>query len=69
MALMLLGFATVASFVLLIMTRRLSAPVALIAIPILFGLIAGAGPGIGEMAVKGIVDVAPIALMLSFAIL
>lgn len=69
MTLTLLGFATVASFVLLIMTRRLSAPVALIAIPILFGLFAGAGPGLGEMVVRGIVDVAPIALMLSFAIL
>lgn len=69
MTLAVLGFATVATFILLIMTRRLSAAVALIAIPILFGLLAGAGSGLGEMVVQGIVSVAPIALLLSFAIL
>ncbi|QDX27355.1 citrate transporter [Sphingomonas suaedae] len=69
MTLALLGFATVATFILLIMTRRLSAAVALIAVPILFGLLAGAGDELGAMVVKGIVDVAPIALLLSFAIL
>lgn len=69
MPLALLGFATVATFVTLIMTKRLSALVALIAIPILFGLLAGAGAGLGPMMVKGIVDVAPIAIMLAFAVL
>lgn len=69
MTLALLGFATVATFIALIMTRRLSAAAALIAIPILFGLLAGAGPGLGPMIIKGIVQVAPIALLLSFAIL
>lgn len=69
MTLALLGFATVATFIVLIMTRRLSAVVALIAIPVLFGLLAGAGPEMGPMIIKGIVQVAPIALLLSFAIL
>lgn len=69
MTLAILGFATVATFILLIMTRRLSAAVALIAVPILFGLLAGAGSNLGEMVVKGVVSVAPIALLLSFAIL
>ncbi len=64
-----LGFATVATFVTLIMTKRLSAVVALIIVPIVFGLVAGAGGGIGGMMLEGIVQVAPIALMLSFAIL
>lgn len=69
MSLALLGFTTVATFIALIMTKRLSAMVALIAIPILFGLFAGAGPELGPMMIKGIVDVAPIAIMLAFAVL
>jgi len=64
-----LGCATVLTFILLIMTKRLSALVALIAIPILFGLVAGAGAGLGPMMLEGIVQVAPIALMLAFAVL
>jgi len=69
MTLALLGFATVATFVTLIMTKRMSAMTALIAIPIVFGLIAGAGAGLGPMMLKGVIDVAPIALLLAFAIL
>ena len=69
MNLALLGFATVATFILLIMTKRLSAIAALIAVPILFGLLAQAGDGLGEMVVAGILQVAPIALLLAFAIL
>lgn len=69
MTLALLGFATVASFIVLIMTKRLSAIAALVAIPILFGLIAGAGPQLGGMVMDGILQVAPIALLLAFAIL
>lgn len=69
MTLAVLGFATVAVFIALIMTKRLSALVALIAIPVIFGLLAGAGAGLGEMMMKGVVQVAPIALMLAFAIL
>lgn len=69
MTLALLGFGTVFTFIALIMTRRLSAVVALVAIPILFGLIAGAGTGLGEMMLKGVADVTPVAVMLSFAVL
>ncbi|AUW60020.1 citrate transporter [Sphingobium sp. SCG-1] len=69
MPLALLGFATVATFISLIMTKRLSALVALIAIPILFGLLAGAGSNLGPMMIKGIIAVAPIALLLAFAVL
>lgn len=69
MTLALMGFATVATFIVLIMTKRLSAVAALIAVPILFALIAGAGPELGGMMMKGIVQVAPIALLLAFAIL
>lgn len=69
MPLAMLGFATVATFITLIMTKRLSAVVALIAIPILFGLLAGGGSNLGPMMIKGIVGVAPIAMLLAFAIL
>ncbi|QIG78761.1 CitMHS family transporter [Stakelama tenebrarum] len=69
MNLALLGFATVAAFIILIMTRRLSAIVALIAIPIVAGLLAPGQADLGGMIVEGILQVAPIALLLSFAIL
>lgn len=64
-----LGFATVLLFIVLIMTKRMSAAAALIAVPIVGGLLAGAGPGLGDMMLKGIVEVAPIATMLAFAVL
>jgi citrate-Mg2+:H+ or citrate-Ca2+:H+ symporter, CitMHS family len=68
MTLALLGFATVFVFIALIMTKRLSSVVALIAVPIVSGLLAGAGAGLGPMMLKGIVEVAPIAIMLAFAV-
>jgi CitMHS family citrate-Mg2+:H+ or citrate-Ca2+:H+ symporter len=69
MSLAFLGFATVVIFIALIMAKRLSAVAALIAIPIVAGLIAGAGAGLGDMMLEGVVQVAPIAVMLAFAIL
>jgi len=64
-----LGAAMVATFMVLIMTRRMSAVAALLVVPIAFGLLAGAGPQLGEMILKGVLQVAPTALMLSFAVL
>ena len=64
-----LGFLMVAAFMILIMTRRLSPLVALILIPILFGLLAGFGPGLGPMMLEGISKIAPTGVMLLFAIL
>lgn len=64
-----LGLAMVVTFMTLIMTKRMSAIAALLIVPILFGLIAGAGAGLGEMIVKGVLQVAPTALMLAFAVL
>lgn len=63
------GFAMVATFMTLIMTRRLSPLVALIVIPIFFGLLAGFGAGLGPMMLDGIKNIAPTAVMLMFAIL
>lgn len=64
-----LGLAMVLTFMTLIMTKRMSAIAALLLIPILFGLAAGAGPKLGEMILTGVGQVAPTALMLSFAVL
>ena len=69
MNLAVLGFAMVVVFMALIMTRRLSAVTALVIVPIAFGLLAGAGPGLGEMIVEGIQQIAPTAIMLTFAVL
>ena len=62
-----LGLAMVVTFMTLIMTKRMSAISALIAVPIVFGLIAGAGPELGDMIIKGVLQVAPTALLLAFA--
>jgi CitMHS family citrate-Mg2+:H+ or citrate-Ca2+:H+ symporter len=64
-----LGLAMVVTFMILIMTKRMSAIAALLVVPIVFGLLAGAGAGLGEMILKGVGQVAPTALMLSFAVL
>lgn len=69
MNLSLLGFSALAVFMALVMTRRLSAVAALILVPIVFGLIAGFGSGLGDMMIEGVVEVAPTALMLIFALL
>lgn len=67
--LMLLGFAMVASFMILIMTRRLSALVALILVPLVFGVATGHAADLGTMAVEGIAQLAPTATLLLFAVL
>lgn len=65
----IIGFSMVATFMILIMTRRLSALIALIAVPIAFGLCAGFAGGLGPMMLDGIRAIAPTAVMLMFAIL
>lgn len=67
--LMFLGYTMVATFMLLIMTRRLSALVALIIVPIVFALLSGHGAQLGPMAVDGIAKLAPTATLLLFAVL
>jgi citrate-Mg2+:H+ or citrate-Ca2+:H+ symporter, CitMHS family len=65
----LLGFLMMAVFLYLIMTRRLSALVALIVVPIFFALIGGFGAEMGSMMLEGITRIAPTGIMLLFAIL
>ena len=71
----ILAFAMVATFMTLIMTKRLSALVALILIPLIFALIAAVVVGgissadLGKMMMDGVKDLAPTGVMLVFAIL
>lgn len=69
MNLALLGFLMVATFMTLIMTKRMTPLVALIVIPSLFGMIAGQAAGLGDMMIDGIKNLAPTGVMLLFAIL
>lgn len=64
-----LGLLMVVTFMTLIMTKKMSAVAALLIVPISFGLLAGAGAGLGDMIIKGVLQVAPTTLMLSFAVL
>ncbi|MDY6922535.1 MAG: citrate:proton symporter [Pseudomonadota bacterium] len=64
-----LGAGMILTFMVLIMTKRLSAITALILVPVIFGLLAGAGAGLGEMMVQGVTALTPTALMLAFAVL
>jgi citrate-Mg2+:H+ or citrate-Ca2+:H+ symporter, CitMHS family len=65
----LLGLGMITSFITLIMTKRLSPMVALTLIPILFGLISGAGSELSKMMEDGLVATAPTGVLLMFGIL
>ncbi|SDC87808.1 citrate-Mg2+:H+ or citrate-Ca2+:H+ symporter, CitMHS family [Cupriavidus sp. YR651] len=65
----LLAYSMVVVFMALIMTKRLSAVVALILVPIVFGLLGGFGMQLGPMMLDGIKKLAPTGVMLMFAIL
>ncbi|WP_440604370.1 CitMHS family transporter [Bacillus sp. GB_SG_008] len=65
----ILGFAMVFVFMFLIMTRRMSALVALMLIPTLFALISGFYANVGPMMLAGVKNLAPTGIMLMFAIL
>lgn len=65
----LLGFITILALLVVILGKKMSALVALIAIPVLTALLAGFGAEIGGFITTGIKAIAPIAGMLLFAIL
>ena len=64
-----LAFAMVIVFMTLIMTKRMSPLIALILVPIAFGIIGGFWKGLGPMMLDGIRNLAPTGVMLMFAIL
>src|SRR6476620_11706894 len=65
----LLGFSMVAVFMYLIMSKRLSALVAIMIVPIIFGIIGGFLTDLGPMMAAGVEKVAMTAIMILFAIL
>jgi CitMHS family citrate-Mg2+:H+ or citrate-Ca2+:H+ symporter len=69
MMLSLLGFLMVAVFMTLIMTKRMPPVVALIIVPVAFGLMAGHTTDLGDMMLAGVTKIAPTGVMIMFAIL
>ena len=67
--LVLLGFAMIAVFMVLIMTKKLTPVLALIIVPTVFGLFAGAGLGIGDMVMESMKSMTSTAALLMFAII
>lgn len=65
----LLGFGTIGLFTVLVMSKRLSAVAGLILVPVVFGLAGGFGADLGGMMISGVIDTAPTAVMLVFALL
>jgi citrate-Mg2+:H+ or citrate-Ca2+:H+ symporter, CitMHS family len=65
----ILGFATVGLLLAVIMSRRMSPLVALIAVPTVAALLAGMAGQIGRFVLSGLQQTAPVAAMFVFAIL
>lgn len=63
------GFLTIAIFLYLILSKRVSVIVALILVPVIFGLLTTNLKSLGEMILEGVSGVAPTGIMLAFAIL
>ncbi|MEU0192240.1 citrate:proton symporter [Streptomyces afghaniensis] len=64
-----LGFATIALFLLLTMTKRVSVLVALVVLPVLAALAGGFTGELGAMVLDGLSKVAPTGIMIAFAVL
>ncbi len=65
----MLAYSMIAIFMIAIMTRTLSALIALILVPFLFGLLGGFGHELPAMMIDGIKSIAPTAVLLLFAIM
>ena len=65
----ILGFATVGLLLAVIMSRRMSPLVALIAVPTVAAVLAGMGGQIGRFVLSGLQQTAPVPAMFVFAIL
>ncbi len=64
----ILGFAMIATFLVLIMMKRMSPIAALVLIPALFCVAVGKGAKLGDYVIDGVTGLAPTAAMLMFAI-
>ncbi|QGV81420.1 CitMHS family transporter [Streptomyces ficellus] len=63
-----LGFAMIATFLVLIMMKKMSPIAALVLIPALFCVLVGQGAQLGDYVLEGVGNLAPTAAMLMFAI-
>ncbi|MFF4119808.1 CitMHS family transporter [Streptomyces sp. NPDC001714] len=64
----ILGFAMIATFLVLIMLKKMSPIAALVLIPALFCVVVGKGAHLGDYVIDGVTSLAPTAAMLMFAI-
>lgn len=64
-----LGFLMIATFMALIMTKRMTPLLALIIVPTIFGLFAGAGLGLGDMVMDAAMSMSSTVALLMFAIM
>ncbi|GHE85390.1 citrate transporter [Amycolatopsis deserti] len=65
----LAGFLTIGVFLAGVLSRRVSVLLALTVVPVLAALAVGAAPRLGELIGKGLTTVAPVAIMITFAVL
>ncbi|ASV68124.1 MULTISPECIES: CitMHS family transporter [Cytobacillus] len=65
----IMGFLTIAIFLYLILSKKVSVIVALILVPVFFGLFTTDLNSLGAMILEGVTSVAPTGIMLAFAIL
>lgn len=63
------GFITIAVFLVAVLSRRVSVLIALTALPILAALLTGFGGRLGTLIGDGLIKVAPVAVMITFAVL
>ncbi|MER5769420.1 CitMHS family transporter [Streptomyces sp. NPDC001985] len=65
----ILGFAMIATFLVLIMMKKMTPIAALVLIPALFCVLVGKGAHLGDYVIEGVGNLAPTAAMLMFAII
>ncbi len=63
------GFLTIAAFLVAVLSQRVSVFIALTVLPILAAVVVGAGSRLGELILGGFETVAPVAIMITFAVL
>ncbi|GAA0940945.1 citrate:proton symporter [Pseudonocardia zijingensis] len=63
------GFLTIALFLAAVLSQRVSVFIALTVLPILAAVVVGEGGRIGELVLDGFETVAPVAIMITFAVL
>jgi CitMHS family citrate-Mg2+:H+ or citrate-Ca2+:H+ symporter len=63
------GFITIAAFLVAVLSRKVSVLLALTVLPVVAALIAGFGGQLSEFVLNGLKTVAPVAIMITFAVL